>query len=420
MDLYSQLKQYERGQATKFPTSGTIAGIDGGNVDVSVRGSSSIIRHVKCVGSPTSNGQLVVLTWENGVPTAHITGGGVASTDVALIRGPQGLTGPQGPAGAQGTQGLQGPTGSVSAASSIGFTELASKPANPAAGMLSVYAKTDHKVYKLASDGTETELGKPVRELLTTDRTYYVSPTGSDSNNGLTAGAPFATIQKAVNTVASLDIGTYNVTIQLANGTYTAGATVSSWIGSGTVTIQGNASNPALVVLSTTGTHCINTAGVIPTALILKDMKLQAASGGNCINHVGTGLVRILGINFGSCPGAYHIFADGPTAQLQKVGPCSISGNAAAHIGANAGSYVLYQTDNTWVGTSFAFSFVFVYCTRLSIVFCTSAWNLNGITVAGSRFMVDTNAVIHTNGAGVNYFPGNSSGGTVSSGGQYL
>jgi hypothetical protein len=77
----------------------------------------------------------------------------------AGAQGDVGPTGPQGIQGIQGIQGVQGAPGNVSSAGELGFTELGVAPASPAAGTLSVYAKTDHKVYKKSSDGTESELG---------------------------------------------------------------------------------------------------------------------------------------------------------------------------------------------------------------------------------------------------------------------
>lgn len=58
---------------------------------------------------------------------------------------------------------------------------------------------------------------KPV----TADVTYYVATTGSNSNDGLTAGAPFLTIQKAVDTAAARSIGNdIKVLITVAAGSY--------------------------------------------------------------------------------------------------------------------------------------------------------------------------------------------------------
>jgi hypothetical protein len=94
---------------------------------------------------------------------------------------------------------------------------------------------THAKVVTTLDDGT-SEVGSDewnadhvitgLREVLAADRTYYVRTDGSDSNTGLadTAGGAFLTIQKAVNTVQSLDLNNdvdVQVTIQIADGTYT-------------------------------------------------------------------------------------------------------------------------------------------------------------------------------------------------------
>jgi hypothetical protein len=59
-----------------------------------------------------------------------------------------------------------------------------------------------------------------LRERLTADRNYYVSPSGSDSNTGMPASSPFKTIQKAIDTVTTLDLGGKKVDINIADGTY--------------------------------------------------------------------------------------------------------------------------------------------------------------------------------------------------------
>jgi len=93
-----------------------------------------------------------------------------------------------------------------------------------------------------------------VRTKLTANRTYYVRTDGNDSNTGLTntSGGAFLTVQAAINTVAALDLQIYNVTIQIADGTYAGAMVVNGpWLGTGDVTIQGNNATPSNVVLST-------------------------------------------------------------------------------------------------------------------------------------------------------------------------
>ena len=78
------------------------------------------------------------------------------------------------------------------------------------------------------------------RELLTANRDYFVSTTGSDSDDGLTSGTAWATLQHAFDTIAgSIDLGQYNVTIQCADGTYVGVNSNFAPIGGGLVIIQG-------------------------------------------------------------------------------------------------------------------------------------------------------------------------------------
>jgi hypothetical protein len=103
---------------------------------------------------------------------------------------------------------------------------------------------------------TVTIPGGGGRELLTANRTYFVDPAGNDSNDGLTGGTPFLTIQKAIDTVAALDIDIYDVTIQLADGTYsiTTALQLKDPIGAGEVCILGNTGTPANVIIDGGGT----------------------------------------------------------------------------------------------------------------------------------------------------------------------
>src|SRR5581483_8566579 len=64
------------------------------------------------------------------------------------------------------------------------------------------------------------------RDILTTNRTYYVRTDGSDTNDGLTnnAAGAFLTLQKAADTIHdTLDLAGYGVTVQVGTGSYNSG-----------------------------------------------------------------------------------------------------------------------------------------------------------------------------------------------------
>src|SRR5690606_19901383 len=90
-------------------------------------------------------------------------------------------------------------------------------------------------------DAAEARELLSVREQLTAARTYYVDPNGSNGNDGLTPGTAFQTISHAVSVAYTLDTAIYNVTIQLADGTWTEPVIAQGvFVGGGTITIRGN------------------------------------------------------------------------------------------------------------------------------------------------------------------------------------
>jgi hypothetical protein len=116
--------------------------------------------------------------------------------------------------------------------------------------------------------------------------TWYVATTGSDSAAG-TSGAPFLTIQHALNVAASYNYqNLYYPTINIADGTYSQSLTLPLLQNcSGSGSILGDSSNPTNVVISDTGsTYAITTANLSNWYLIW--IKISGTYGGV---NMGTG-----------------------------------------------------------------------------------------------------------------------------------
>ena len=267
------------------------------------------------------------------------------------------------------------------------------------------------------NDDNQVVARRHVREMLTANRTYYVRSGGSNSNNGLanTSAGAFLTIQKALDMVSALDLATFNVTIQVEDGTWTSGLTLGSpWIGSGTVTLRGNPVAPANCTLSVSG-NVIYVLGagsrltVSGFTLISSGVGLMAENGGAIT--LGSGMV------FGACTGG-HMRANGLGAIIiAQAVAYTITGNAARHIYASPLGHInIFSTSITLTGTP-AFGTAFADADRLGSI------NANGAiitgTATGKRYAAASNAVINAGGAGANFFPG-SVAGTTATGGQYI
>lgn len=267
--------------------------------------------------------------------------------------------------------------------------------------------------YALKSTGSALAWA-PSREVLTADRTYYVRADGSDSNTGLvdSSGGAFLTIQKAIDVSAGLDLSIYNVTISVASGTWTVPVTVTApWIGSGTVTLQGNGGT-----LNVTGI-CVNVTGtgsrltVAGYTLVASTVGLQATDGGSI--YLGSSMV------FGACSTA-HIRTNGPgSAVIAQSISYSVTGAAARHLMASPSGYINVFAATCTLSGTLNFSSAFAFADRQGFINAGSA-SFTGGTITGQRYNANYYGLIYTAGGGASFFPGNSAGTDNSGSGKYV
>lgn len=252
-----------------------------------------------------------------------------------------------------------------------------------------------------------------VRELLTAARTYYVATTGSDSNDGLSAGSPFLTIQKAVNVVCSIDSGVYAVTISVADGTYAGAVALKAPVGSGTFTLQGNTSTPANCVISPASGSAITANGA--GKWTVKGVKLTTTSAGRGIIALGSSTqLSISYIEFGSVNYEHIYLSNGAALSIGEA--WAISGSAIAHILVSSGGQFNAGGITCTITNTPAFSNGFATASNLGVIVVVSLTFSGSAT--GKRYDATTNGVIQTYGGGASYFPGNASG-TTATGGVY-
>ena len=256
------------------------------------------------------------------------------------------------------------------------------------------------------------------RTLLTADRTYYVATAaggGNDSNNGLTAGTPFLTIQKALDVLAAtLDIAGKNITIQVADGTYTGTnllRNVPGYAAAGNLTIQGNLTTPANCIISTTSAACFYGSGLSVTWDI-KGFKLQTTTAGIGLRAEGGSKIRFDKINFGACV-QFHMLSSGAGSEIRIYDSFtySITGGAGAHAYSTMHGVIMPFFAAITVTGTLNFSQAFAQCDLASVQQWTSAAiNIAGATVTGVRYIVASQGMFTGIGALPNYFPGNAAG----------
>ena len=256
---------------------------------------------------------------------------------------------------------------------------------------------------------------------------YVNSSGGSDTNNGLTSGTAYATLQKATNVaLQNYDTQGFNINVNVAAGNYTVGASmVGGLFGGGYLHFIGNVGSPSTVTVNLASTgYCFVAAW--RASMQVSGISMSAPHGG-----VG------LGVAIGVCLGAslsgvivfdncifaatqYCHMATGSGAYIQCNGPYQITGGALAHMiaGSGAGSIVVALQTITLTGTP-TFANAFAFADGAGVINAPS--NVYSGSAIGPRYAISNGGYIATNGGGASYFPGSTvGGGTILSGGFYV
>lgn len=221
-----------------------------------------------------------------------------------------------------------------------------------------------------------------------------------------------------MDTAAALDSSIYNVTIQVADGTYNGLILCKTMGGAGSITILGNSTTPANVVITTSnaaaGSNIISNSS--QTTYNLQYFAITSASNNTFIGGVHStlgGRLELTGVNFGAFSGASgrHINSE-VQGYIRLTGNYAITGGAAQHMIAFTG-YIGNVAKTITISNTPAFT-LFAYCTGLGYM------RLNGLTFSGSatgtRYSVTENSIIYSGGVTL---PGDVAGSTAQ-GGQYL
>jgi hypothetical protein len=167
--------------------------------------------------------------------------------------------------------------------------------------------------------------------------TFYVNhASGSNSNDGLTSGSAFATIQKAIDVIeANIDCLVNGPTIQVANGTFTENNVVHTkrLMGNHVIYIAGDGATPSNCVWQcAAGQTCFTArdwSGVILNGFRFKQ---ASGSGATLISASQHGIVDVWNIDFGDCAGGIHVSAvNGGSVGYVTGASVAISGTSYAY-----------------------------------------------------------------------------------------
>jgi hypothetical protein len=254
-----------------------------------------------------------------------------------------------------------------------------------------------------------------IRELLTAARTYYVATTGSDSNDGLSVGTPFATIQHAVNFVSTeIDLQGYEVTIQVSTGVYNENVTLKSLVG-GNGKLLGDTTTPTNVVIKAPAlsTYCVHNE-VVGNQWAIKGFSLDASNLNNYASALSldrNSVTQIAFLDFKAIDSTVILINVENSATLFDSDSSDYTIHGAAwnmFIFVYTGANVNFQFNSLTINDTPTMNTMVSAAIRSSVVFFANS-AITG-TVTGKRYSVSELSIIDTFGSGVNYIPGTVAG----------
>lgn len=245
---------------------------------------------------------------------------------------------------------------------------------------------------------------------LLADRTLYVNGGGSDSNSG-DVGSPFRTKQQAVNVaLTALDAKGKIIVIQDQGGGDTGNVIVDQPV-LGKLIIRGDTSNWSSIVTNAgSGAACFD---IRNGAVVSLEGFKTFSTGASHLEVSQGGIAYLKNWDFGAAGIGNHMIAYNE-GNIYLTGDYKITGGAAVHCHATEKALIraLTPITVTLVGTP-AFSNFFAGASNAT-AYLRSITYIGSVT--GQRFYSHKNALIDTNNAGLNYFPGSIAGQAINGG----
>ena len=249
-----------------------------------------------------------------------------------------------------------------------------------------------------------------MREQLSAPKTIYVSASGTNAPDRGDVVNPLLTMQYAVDLACTYDLGLFGIIIQVAAGTWTQGVALKKYVtGGGVITIRGDTTTPANVLMSTTSASCFSADGMMEYRI--EGFKLQTTTAGYGVLVNSLAKINLGNMAYGACAND-HIYAlNGGLVGVTTS--YAITASAPAHMAASSGAFISAAGITVTLTGTPAFATAYAKAEKGSVISLEA--NAYSGSATGVRYSVTTNAVISS---GVT-LPGGTAG-TTATGGQYV